>query len=1399
MAGALALVGVGAALPGTPRGAGTSQLTDVVGDTAAESVAIGGAVGQEVTANFAPGQSGPEGPDASAASMWWRWTAPTSGPITFSTHGSELDTVLTVYPRSAKNAPVAVNDDEGDVRTSSVTFDATAGEEYLVEVTAASSEPGLLTLSWQPPAPADATLLQEPAATAITSTGIPLTGNTGEKPQSKLWSAGGTWWAVLASASTSPAGTWVWRYDAAAKTWTNVTRISERTDVRADVKTVGDVAHVLLHGPTTTLVSIQRDAQSNTYVPWTSRAGATAVSLPGSETATIDIDSTGRMWVAWDTASQVQVRWSDAPYSSFSAPVTVASGITDDDIAVVTAMRGGRIGVLWSNQNTERFGFRTHMDGSSPSTWTADEVPAAGSALNVGDGMADDHLNLALADDGTLYAAVKTSYDSSDLPVIGLLVRHPDGTWDPLREVDRIGTRGIVLIDDVTDRLRVVYTRSTELDDILVKETSRTSPDFSGPAETLLAGAWNNATATKSNVPGEVLVMASSSSTAQAARLAWTPPGAPTALDATVSTTAGASVSGTLRADGPADAPTTYEIVSAPATGTLTAFDPSTGAFTYRAGTSTGVDSFTFRAGRDGVWSQPATVTVRVSTADGLVGAWNLDEGQGLVTVDASGWGGTGALVGATTWVPGVTGSAVRSDGSTGHVRVPDSAALDLTSRLTVVAWIRPEQRATQYVVKKAAQGETDGYELGLSSGGTPFLRLNQASSGDTFRVDATSSYPTDGTWTQLVGTYDGTRMRIYVNGVEQGSKAGPATVVANSSPLGIGAEPTGFRPMKGAIDGVRLYDRALSASEVTTLFQGGSTQPTPAPVARDGAVTTTLGRPVSGTLAATVPQGATPQFQIVTPPGRGTVVLTSPTTGAFTYTPGASPGTDSFTFRVGAGGQRSAPATVRVAVTSPDGLVGAWDLDEGQGLATADASGWSNGGSLVGAATWVLGRSGTAVRSDGVTGYVRVPDVTALDLTTGMTVSAWVRPEHTATQYVVKKASQGTTDGYELGLASGGRPFLRLNHASSGDSYRVDATSSYPTDGTWVHLAGTYDGTRLRIYVNGVEQASKAGPASIGTNSLPLGIGAEPNGTRATKGAVDTVRLYDRALTATEVSALYAGGSASPTPTPDPTPAPTPDPTPAPTPDPTPTPTPTPAPTPTPDPTPDPTPAPTPDPTPTPDPGPTLPVGAVAAWGFDEGQGTMAVDGTTNGATASLRSGATWAAGLSGTALGLDGVDDFARVEDTPALDLSGPMSVSAWVRPEQKATQYVLKKAAQGVTDGYELGLANGGTAFLRFNHASSGDTYRVDTTSPYPTDGTWVHLVGTYDGSQMRIFVNGVEQASKAGPAAVGTNALRLGIGAEPDGMRPVKGRLDGVRLYARALSAAEVAQLYAAPGR
>src|SRR4029450_9730736 len=147
-------------------------------------------------------------------------------------------------------------------------------------------------------------------------------------------------------------------------------------------------------------------------------------------------------------------------------------------LAMFTAFPNGKIGVLWSNQNTQRFGFRTHADGTDPSTWTADELPASQSAPNGGLGMADDHLHLAVASDGTLYAAVKTSYDTSGYPKIALLVRRPNGTWDPLYEVDQSGTRAIVLLNEQDATIRIVYSSTEGFSDIVTKKSSTSTSAF---------------------------------------------------------------------------------------------------------------------------------------------------------------------------------------------------------------------------------------------------------------------------------------------------------------------------------------------------------------------------------------------------------------------------------------------------------------------------------------------------------------------------------------------------------------------------------------------------------------------------------------------------------------------------------------------------------------------------------------------------------------------------------------------------------------------------------------------------------------------------------------------------------------------------------------------------------
>src|SRR6059036_3769513 len=122
--------------------------------------------------------------------------------------------------------------------------------------------------------------------------------------------------------------------------------------------------------------------------------------------------------------------------------------------------------------------------------------------------MADDHLNVAVASDGTLYAAVKTSYDTSGFPLIALLVRRPDGTWDDLYHVDTIGTRGIVLLNEPADLIRVVYTTSSSGGNILYRDSLMSAIGF-GARKTLIKGTLNNATSTKENWTNQLVVIAS--------------------------------------------------------------------------------------------------------------------------------------------------------------------------------------------------------------------------------------------------------------------------------------------------------------------------------------------------------------------------------------------------------------------------------------------------------------------------------------------------------------------------------------------------------------------------------------------------------------------------------------------------------------------------------------------------------------------------------------------------------------------------------------------------------------------------------------------------------------------------------------------------------------------------
>jgi hypothetical protein len=334
---------------------------------------------------------------------------------------------------------------------------------------------------------------------------VTFSANAGLKPQSKLFEYADQWWTVMPTKT----GTWVWRLD--DTTWTQTFQISTNKKTYADVKLDGDVAHVLMFaGKKSQVATLQFDAEDNQFEAWSQQPNLVNISLKG-QTGVIELDSTDRLWIAYNGKSGVETVYSDGLHTSWSEPITIAPKISKRDMSSIIAMPNDSIGIFWSDQKTKRFGFRVHEDGDAPTAWSADEVPGDQSAVSVGHGMADDHIHLAVTSDSTLYATVKTGYDKSGYPSIGLLVRRPNGVWDDFYNVSDTGTRGVIAISEAANQLIIAYTTKTGGGDIVYKTSSLDTISFSS-ASVLIPSKVNNVTTTKVTSSNQVVFLADSKS-----------------------------------------------------------------------------------------------------------------------------------------------------------------------------------------------------------------------------------------------------------------------------------------------------------------------------------------------------------------------------------------------------------------------------------------------------------------------------------------------------------------------------------------------------------------------------------------------------------------------------------------------------------------------------------------------------------------------------------------------------------------------------------------------------------------------------------------------------------------------------------------------------------------------
>ena len=215
--------------------------------------------------------------------------------------------------------------------------------------------------------------------------------------------------------------------------------------------------------------------------------------------------------------------------------------------------------------------------------------------------------------------------------------------------------------------------------------------------------------------------------------------------------------------------------------------------------------------------------------------------------------------------------------------------------------------------------------------------------------------------------------------------------------------------------------------------------------------------------------------------------------------------------------------------------LVSQWKLDEGTGTTTNDAVAGGGTGTLQNGARWTTGKSSAAVNMDGADDYISLP---RLDVTgSAITLSAWVKNSSFATgveQRFVSKASDSSGDRtyWMLGQTNvGGQNRLQFRLKAGGSTATLTASSGTLPLNTWYHAVATYDGSKMRLYLNGTEVGSVAESGSISRGrNVPVNLGRSPEGSNYLRGAIDDVRIYSSALTAAEVAAL-AGTASAPTP----------------------------------------------------------------------------------------------------------------------------------------------------------------------------------------------------------------------------------------------------------------------------
>ncbi|HET7444259.1 MAG TPA: LamG-like jellyroll fold domain-containing protein [Solirubrobacterales bacterium] len=424
----------------------------------------------------------------------------------------------------------------------------------------------------------------------------------------------------------------------------------------------------------------------------------------------------------------------------------------------------------------------------------------------------------------------------------------------------------------------------------------------------------------------------------------------------------------------------------------------------------------------------------------------------------------------------------------------------------------------------------------------------------------------------------------------------------------------------------------------------------------------------------------------------------------------------------------------MRTPAAPSNGPTAAYGLDEGSGSTAKDSAGSHTG--TVTSSSWVEGKYGKALSFNGESSCVSVPNSVDLQLAGSFTLEAWVKPANTSQWAPIFFKEAESFYSYSLFFGAFEAGHVQGYVADKPWEWTEVESPAKLTANTWSHVAMTSDGTTLRLYVNGTQVDTGSAKAAM-ESKQPLLIGCAKNFGEYFNGQIDNIRIYNRALTAAEVETSKSTAISS---------------------------------------------------------SPPLSTTPTAAWAFDEGSGTSTKD--LAGSHTGTLSSASWVEGKYGKAISFNGSSSCVSVPNSADLQLSGPFSLEAWVRPANTSQWAPIFFKETESFYGYSLFFGAFSSGYIQGYTANKTNEWTEVESPEKLTANAWSHVAMTSDDATLRLYINGKQvDSTAAGPVMESKGPLL--IGCSKLWGEYFNGQIDNARIYNRTLSVAEVEANKASP--